>query len=64
MTSEEMNDMELLVNIISTICDYAIDQQMQPDDVLTAIAYRILEMLKISTFNGWKKYEREENEHD
>lgn len=56
--TEEMNDMELLVNIISTICDYAIDQQMQSDDVLAAIADHILKMLAISTFNGWKKHER------
>ena len=53
--NDEMQDIELLVNIISTICDYAIDHQMLPDDVLSAIADRIQEMLQISTFNGWKK---------
>lgn len=58
MTTEEMNDMELLTNIISIICDYAVDHQMQPDDVLSAIADRILVMLSISTFNSWKNDER------
>lgn len=58
--TEEMHDIELLVNIISIICDYAVVHSMQPDDVLHAIADRILDMLLISTFNGWKNDEGSE----
>lgn len=50
---EEMYDIEFLANIISTICGYAVEHKMRPDDVLSAITDRIQSLLKVATFNGW-----------
>ena len=50
---EEMYDIEFLANIISTICGYAVEHKMKPDDVLSAITDRIQSLLKVATFNGW-----------
>jgi len=50
---EEMYDIEFLANIISTICGYAVEHKMKPDDVLAAIADRIQSLIKVATFNGW-----------
>lgn len=49
---EEMYDIKFLTDIIFTICDYAVEHKMKPDDVLSAIADRIQSLLKIATFNG------------
>lgn len=50
---EEMYDIKFLTDIIFTICDYAVEHNMKPDEVLSAIADRIQSLLKIATFNGW-----------
>ena len=42
-------------HIIAEVCDYAIDNDFEPDDILYMIAYYINAMLKISTFNEWKR---------
>jgi len=54
MRRESMKDIDFLSNVIATICDYAVQNGMEPDETLKAIANMILSMLKISTYNGWK----------
>ena len=49
-----MNDEIFLLHIITEICDYAVENQMEPNDTLKTISENILAMLKISTFNNWK----------
>ncbi len=49
-----MNDTDFLTHIITEICNYAVDNDMAPDDTLSVIADNIKAILKISTFNGWK----------
>lgn len=49
-----MTDEEFLIHIISEICNYAIENQMEPDDTLSTIADNIKALLEISTFNRWK----------
>lgn len=48
-----MTEERFLTHIISEICDYAIANDMEPDDTLEAIADNIKAMLEISTFNNW-----------
>ena len=43
-----------MTHIIGEICDYAVQNGMEPDDTLQTIADNIKALLKISTFNGWK----------
>lgn len=49
-----MNDEIFLLHIITEICDYAVENKMEPNDTLKTISENILAMLKISTFNNWK----------
>ena len=50
----EMDDSKFLTHIISEICDYAVKNDMEPNDTLSTVADNIKALLKISTFNGWK----------
>lgn len=54
-----MNDTEFMSHIISEICNYAVANNMEPDDTLNTIADNIFCLLEISTFNNWKL--KEEN---
>ena len=49
-----MTEEEFMTHIISEICNFAIENQMEPDDTLSTIADNIKVLLEISTFNGWK----------
>lgn len=49
-----MNDTEFMSRIIEEICNYAIANNIEPDDALNAIADNIFCLLEISTFNNWK----------
>ena len=49
-----MSDEEFLVHIISEVCDYAVENGMEPNDTLRAVSENILKLLEISTFNNWK----------
>ena len=48
-----MTDAEFIANIISEICNYAIENEMEPDDTVRTIANNLLAILEISTFNNW-----------
>jgi len=48
-----MSDREFMVHIITEICDYAIENNMEPDDTLSTIADDIKALLEVSTFNRW-----------
>lgn len=50
-----MDESEFLTHIITEICDYAVDNDMEPNDTLSAIADNIKALLEISTFNEWHK---------
>ena len=49
-----MSDEEFLVHIISKVCDYAVENEMEPNDTLRTVAENILKLIEISTFNNWK----------
>lgn len=50
-----MTDVEFMTHIIQEICDYAVNNEMEPDDTLKTIADNIKALLEISTFNGWNR---------
>ncbi len=50
-----MTEEEFMTHIISEICNFAIENQMEPDDTLSTIADNIKSLLEISTFNGWER---------
>lgn len=49
------NDMRLMVDVISHICDYARDNDMRVTDTLKTVAENILAICEIADFDGWKK---------
>lgn len=49
-----MNNADFTSKIIAEICNYAVENGMEPDDTLEEMALTILELLDVSTFNGWK----------
>ena len=44
---------EFLADIISQICDYAVDNDLSPNDMLVAIAEDILEICVAASFEFW-----------
>ena len=50
-----MDENEFMTHIITEICDYAVENDMKPDDTLSTIADNLKALLEISTFNGWKR---------
>lgn len=50
-----MTDEEFMAHIISAICDYAVENDMEHDDTLSIVADNIKAMLEVSTFNGWHR---------
>ena len=57
-----MTDMEFLTHIIGEICDYAVKNDMEPDDTLGAVADNIKALLEISSFNHWTKAKERETQ--
>ena len=54
-----MTQEEFMTHIITEICDYAIENDMEPDDTLSTVADNLKVILEISTFNGWKRRDRD-----
>ena len=50
-----MSEEEFITHIITEICDYAVENDMEPDDTLSTIADNIKTILEITTFNGWER---------
>lgn len=55
-----MTEEEFMTHIITEICDYAVENDMEPDDTLSTIADNIKVLLTISTFNHWKKQSKKD----
>jgi hypothetical protein len=49
---ERKHDIKFLTHILFEIRDYAISAGQEPDETLKATAEWILELLKVTTFNG------------
>ncbi len=57
MKGENMNDAEFMSMIVAEICNYASENDMEPDDTLRTVADNIMCMLEICTFNHWNETE-------
>jgi len=58
MTEEDVRDAEFMNGIICSICDYAVDNGMKPDETIKIISENLLALLEITTFNNWKKSDK------
>lgn len=50
----ENKDIDFLENIISSICDYAVKNNMKPNEALETVAEDILDLLQFCNFDTWK----------
>lgn len=48
-------DMNFLNSIISQICDYAVENELKPNDTIKTIAGDLLTLCEIADFNNWHK---------
>lgn len=48
------NDVAFMNNIIKYICDYAVENGLEPNETLKIVAENILVKLEIADFNGWR----------
>ena len=49
----ENNDVEFMTAIMAYICDYAVENELEPNETLKVVAKNILAILEISDFNEW-----------
>lgn len=52
---ELMNDTKFMANIISQICDYAVDNGLNPTDTFNRIANNLVVIGEITNFDKWEK---------
>lgn len=50
-----MNDIDFIQKIIGEICDYAVKNNMKPNETLEEIAKNILYLLEICSFDNWNE---------
>ena len=50
---DEEKDMKLITDIMSQICNYAKENNINPTEALKAVANNILMITEISNFDGW-----------
>lgn len=58
MTDEQIQiskNSELMVQVISLVASYAIENDMSPDETIKTAAENLLSLLKIATFENWEK---------
>lgn len=58
MTDEQIQiskDSELMVQVISLIASYAIENDMSPNDTIKTVAENMVGLLKIASFENWEK---------
>lgn len=49
-----MKDADFMTHIIKYICDYAIENGLDPNETLRIVAKSILVLLKIADFSEWR----------
>ena len=48
-------DHEFLAEILSQICDYAVDNNMNPNDTVMVVANNLNVLAEISNFENWER---------
>ena len=53
--SSESSDVKFMTEIISQICDYAVDNGLNPTDTVNVIANNLVMIGEISNFDNWNR---------
>ena len=54
VTQEFRDDMEFVMDIMTEIAEYAVKNQMIPDETIKTVAENMIALLEIITLNEWK----------
>ena len=49
-----MNDVEFMAQTVTSICDYAVANDMSPNETIRIVAENLLRLVEISNFVEWK----------
>lgn len=49
-----MNDIEFMAQTVTLICDYAVANDMSPNETIRTVAENLLKLVEISNFDEWK----------
>lgn len=49
-----MNDIEFMAQTVTSICDYAVANDMSPNETIRTVAENLLGLVEISNFDEWK----------
>jgi hypothetical protein len=52
---QESSDVKFMTEIISQICDYAVDNGLNPTDTVNVIANNLVVIGEISNFDNWDR---------
>ena len=52
---EFSQDIEFLTSIISKICDYAVDNGLNPTDTVKTVANHLIALSQVASFDDWHK---------
>lgn len=59
LCGQKESDRKFLVEVLAQICDYAVDNDMNPTDTVTIVANNLLMLTEISNFDNWKRRDTE-----
>lgn len=51
---EFREDMEFVMDVMTEIAEYAVKNQMMPDETIKTVAENMIALLEIITLNEWK----------
>ena len=52
---ESSQDIEFLTSIISKICDYAVDNDLNPTETVKTIGNNLIALCQVASFDDWHK---------
>lgn len=56
---QESSDVKFMTEIISQICDYAVDNGLNPTDTVNVIANNLVMIGEISNFDNWERRKKD-----
>jgi hypothetical protein len=62
--SPESSDVKFMTEIISQICDYAVDNGLNPTDTVNVIANNLVMIGEITNFDDWKRREKDGEQNE
>ena len=59
LDSSESSDVKFMTEIIAQICDYAVDNGLNPTDTVNVIANNLVMIGEISNFDNWDRRKKD-----